>query len=74
MCHQTCQSVLVSFIVFVCFKIYKLLRLLWHYVHNILTLEMPETKIAKFSNSVDPYEATHDEQPHLDLHCLSFCF
>ena len=27
-------------------------------------------KINKFSNSVDPDEAAHNEPSHLDLHCL----
>ena len=31
----------------------------------ILTLSLPETKIAEFANSGDL-----DEPPHLDLHCL----
>ena len=28
-------------------------------------------KIVEFANSVDPDEATHNESPHLDLHCLN---
>ena len=28
-------------------------------------------KTAKFTDSVDPDEAAHNEPPHLDLHCLS---
>ena len=35
-----------------------------------LTLKVPETKIAEFSNSVDLDEVAHDEPPHLDLHRL----
>ena len=27
-------------------------------------------KIAEFANSIDQDEAAHDEQAHLDLHCL----
>ena len=38
---------------------------------TLLTLEVPETKIVKFANSVDLDEVTHNEPPHLDLHCLS---
>ena len=37
---------------------------------TILTLKVPETKIAEFANSVDSDEAAHDELPHPDLHCL----
>ena len=33
-------------------------------------LRVPEMKIDELTNSVDPNEAAHDEQPHLDLHCL----
>ena len=32
--------------------------------------ELPETKIAKFVNSVDLDEVAHHEPPHLDLYCL----
>ena len=41
-----------------------------------LTLEVPETKIAEFANSVDHDEMTHNEPPHLDLHRFSsrLCF
>ena len=35
----------------------------------ILTLSLPETKIAEFANSGDLDEVAHDEPPHLDLHC-----
>ena len=35
-----------------------------------LTLKLPETKVAKFANSVDLDEAAHNEPPHLDLCCL----
>ena len=31
----------------------------------------PKRKTAEFANSVDPDEATHNQPPHLDLHCLS---
>ena len=37
---------------------------------GVLTLKVPETKIAEFANSVDLDEVAHDEPPHLDLHCL----
>ena len=36
-----------------------------------LTLKLPETKSAKFANSVDPVEVAHDEPPHLDLLSLN---
>ena len=40
-------------------------------INNIsLTLELLETKIAQFENSVDLDEVAHNEPPHLDLHCL----
>ena len=35
-----------------------------------LTLQVPETKKAEFTNSVDFDEVAHDEPPHLDLHCV----
>ena len=35
-----------------------------------LTLQLPETKIAEFANSIDLDEVAHNEPPHLDLHCL----
>ena len=38
-----------------------------------LTLEVPETKIAEFANSVDLDEVAHNEPPHQDLHCLLSC-
>ena len=37
----------------------------------LLTLLVPELKIAEFANSVDLDEVAHNEPPHLDLHCLS---
>ena len=36
----------------------------------MLTLSVPETKIAEFANSIDVEEVAHYEPPHLDLHCL----
>ena len=36
----------------------------------VLTLSVPEAKIAEFANSVDLDEVAHNEPPHLDLHCL----
>ena len=38
---------------------------------HVLTLQVPETQIAEFANSADLDEVPHNEQPHLDLHCLS---
>ena len=35
-----------------------------------ILVEVPETKIAKFANSVDFDEVAHNEPPHLDLYCL----
>ena len=37
---------------------------------QLLTLSLPETKIAEFANGVDLDEVAHKEPPHLDLHCL----
>ena len=34
------------------------------------SLLVPETKIAKFANTVDSDEVTHNEPPPLYLHCL----
>ena len=39
-------------------------------LQNWLTLQVPETKIAEFANSVDLDEVAHNEPPHQDLHCL----
>ena len=39
---------------------------------DFLTLELPETKIAEFVNSVDLDEVAHNEPPLLDLHCLPY--
>ena len=43
-------------------------------VYSVLLVEPEEfntsSTLTKFSNSVDPDEAAHDEPPHLDLHCL----
>ena len=36
----------------------------------LLTLLVPETKIAKFANSIVLDEVAHNEPPHLDLHYL----
>ena len=38
---------------------------------HFLTPQVPETQIAEFANSADLDEVPHNEQPHLDLHCLS---
>ena len=35
-----------------------------------LTLQVPETKIVEFANSVDLDEVAQNEPPHLDLQCL----
>ena len=40
---------------------------------KILTLQVPETKLAEFAYSVDLGEVAHHEPPHLDLHCLPSC-
>ena len=37
-------------------------------------LQVPETKIAEFANSIDLDEVAHNELPHSDLHCLSLVF
>ena len=36
----------------------------------LLTLLLPETKIAEFVNSINLNEVAHNEPSHLDLHCL----
>ena len=38
---------------------------------SLLTLKVPLTKAAEFSNSIDPDEVAHHEPPHQDLHCFS---
>ena len=51
----------------------KLIRL-FHSINckiAVLTLKVPNTKIAEFENTADPYETAHDELSHLDLQCLS---
>ena len=40
-------------------------------VYILLTLEVPETKIAEFANSVDLDDVAHNEPSHLDLHSSS---
>ena len=37
---------------------------------SVNSLTIPVTKIAEFGNSVDLDEVAHNEQPHVDLHCL----
>ena len=37
---------------------------------TVITLELLETKIAQFENSVALDEVAHKEPPHLELHCL----
>ena len=37
----------------------------------LLTLKLPETRIAVFANIVDFDEGAHNEPPHLYLHCLA---
>ena len=39
-------------------------------LQSFLTLQLPETHIAEFANSVDLDEVAHNEPPYLDLHCL----
>ena len=36
-----------------------------HFGHYALTLKVPNTTIADFSNTVDPDDMAHDEPPHL---------
>ena len=38
----------------------------------ILTLEVPETKIAEFANGADLDEVAQNGPHHPDLHCLPF--
>ena len=33
-----------------------------------------ELKTVEFANTVDPDEAAHNEQPHLDIQCFSLLF
>ena len=33
--------------------------------------ELREPTVVEYANSFDPDEAAYNEQPHLDLHCLS---
>ena len=40
---------------------------------NLLTLQVPEMKIAETANSIDVDEVAHNEPPHLDLHFLPSC-
>ena len=40
----------------------------------MLTLKVPDMKIAKLANSVDPDEAAHNELPHLALHSFPSSF
>ena len=45
------------------------------YYHNVfyskrVTLQVPETKIAEFANSVELDYVAHNEPSHLHLHCL----
>ena len=37
---------------------------------RVLTLKARNTKTAKFANTADPDETTHNEPSHLDLQCL----
>ena len=43
-----------------------------HFSHNEaqITLEVPNTKTAEFTNTADPDEMAHYEPSHLDLQCL----
>ena len=36
----------------------------------LVTLQVPETKIAEFAYSLDLDEVAHNEPPHLDLDCV----
>ena len=36
----------------------------------MLILEVLKDEIAEFAYRADPNEVTHNEPPHLDLHCL----
>ena len=49
---------------------------LYYRIHGMKTFNTftSETKIAEFTNSVDPDEGAHNEPPHLDLHCLPSSF
>ena len=37
-----------------------------------ITLSVLQTKQNTYANSIDPDEMAHNEQSHLDLHCLPF--
>ena len=39
----------------------------------MLTLQVPETKLAENAKSADFDEAVHHEPPNPDLHCLPSC-
>ena len=40
--------------------------------HNLSFYTGIRMKIAEFTNSVDPYEVAHNEQPHLELYYFIF--
>ena len=50
--------------------LFELYRSSYIYKMKALILYIPETKIAKFANSVGLDEVAQNEPPHLDLHCL----
>ena len=39
-------------------------------IYRIFSLKAPKTRIIEFANRIDPDEAAHYEQPHLDLYCF----
>ena len=43
-----------------------------HPGNTVLTLEVPNTTVAKFANTEDPDGIAHNGLSHLDLQCLPF--
>ena len=54
----------------ICFFFFSNIIFLHILIVPVLSLQLPEMKIAEFANSVDLDEVAHNEPPHLDLRCL----
>ena len=61
--------------VIMCAVVRKLYLCLFIVCRDTLKLcKAPELKLVEFARNVDPDEVTHNEPPHLGLHCLPSSF
>ena len=69
--HTSCLIYCHELLFFCALLLYATLRAkIWHFPATAFVLKVPKLKNAEFATKVDLDEVAHNEQYHLDLHCL----